>query len=632
MVKDVLYIIPEDSVDAGYLAEAELRNGNVIFTSVNSLAPLDQIASSLTAKAIKVVAARGYVATLIRVNYPSMALVELPVTAYDVLRAFPRDFKGAAAVVTCGLRVVGLQLIAQTARIELLDYTFTPFEKLRDAIQDAVDKGVKLIIGGTLTLKLVASFFPQIQGVLLPLGPETIEQSLNEIRQMHRAITRKIEELSFPLETIDALAEGVIEVRHNVVRMANTAAGEFLGIGEGASLAGRSADELPKEVREWSEDEDLDGMKVATVRGAPVLVRRHFRNGSRDSYILTFHSKKILEDMESQVRTKTFTRKDAAHYTFADIFGTSKKIAHAVKLAHVYAQSDSNVLITGESGCGKEVFAQSIHYASARRDKPFLAVNCGAFTKELVMSELFGYVEGSFTGASRKGKAGIFEVAHGGTVFLDEISEMDYSLQAMLLRVLQEGCVVRLGSHKIIPVDVRIVAATNRNLQARVASGEFRLDLFYRLNVLPLHIPPMREREGDILPLLQYFIKRLAGPESPLKYSFDAGAAALVNSYAWPGNVREIGNVAQRIVATCATGGISADELAELMQLDMAEPQPLGALVGGGKGVFDPSRYNEITKAMEEAGGKIGDAAKNLGINRTTLWRRMKKMGIKAKG
>ncbi len=631
MTKDVLYIIPENAADAESIDAMEEKHGYVLFTSVNSFEPLDQIDASLATKKIKVVAARGYVATLIRVNYPNLALVELPVTAYDVLRAFPKNFNGAAAVVTVGLKVIGLQLISQTADIKIHDYTCTPFEKLRDAIQDAVDKGVKLVIGGTLTLKLVASFFPQIQSVLLPLGPETIEQSMNEITQMRRAITRKIEELSFPLETINALAEGVIEVKHNIVRMANTAAGEFLGIGEGSSLVGRPAAGLPKEVLEWSEEEDVDNMKVATIRGVPVLVRRHFRNGARDSYILTLHSKKSLEDMESQVRKKTFTRKDAAHYTFTDIFGTSKKLAHAVKLAHVFAQSDSNILITGESGCGKEVFAQSIHYASARRNKPFFAVNCGAFTKELVMSELFGYVEGSFTGASRKGKAGIFEVAHGGTVFLDEISEMDYSLQAMLLRVLQEGCVVRLGSHKIIPVDIRIIAATNRNLQARVASGEFRLDLFYRLNVLPLQIPPMREREGDILPMLLFFIGRLADPSNPRKYSFDAGAVALINSYTWPGNVREIGNVAQRIVATCTPGEISESELGELMQLTQSSPQSLGEIAMNVKRSLVQSQYSEITKAMEESGGKLGDAAKILGINRTTLWRRMKKMGIKAR-
>ena len=632
MTKDVLYIIPENAADAESIDAMEEKHGYVLFTSVNSFEPLDQIDASLAAKKIKVVAARGYVATLIRVNYPNLALVELPVTAYDVLRAFPKNFNGAAAVVTVGLKVIGLQLISQTADIKIHDYTCTPFEKLRDAIQDAVDKGVKLVIGGTLTLKLVASFFPQIQSVLLPLGPETIEQSMNEITQMRRAITRKIEELSFPLETINALAEGVIEVKHNIVRMANTVAGEFLGISEGSSLAGRPAAGLPKEVLEWSEEEDVDNMKVATIRGVPVLVRRHFRNGARDSYILTLHSKKSLEDMESQVRKKTFTRKDAAHYTFTDIFGTSKKLAHAVKLAHVFAQSDSNILITGESGCGKEVFAQSIHYASARRNKPFFAVNCGAFTKELVMSDLFGYVEGSFTGASRKGKAGIFEVAHGGTVFLDEISEMDYSLQAMLLRVLQEGCVVRLGSHKIIPVDIRIIAATNRNLQARVASGEFRLDLFYRLNVLPLQIPPMREREGDILPMLLFFIGRLADPSNPRKYSFDAGAVALINSYTWPGNVREIGNVAQRIVATCTPGEISESELGELMQLTQSSPQSLGEIAMNVKRSLVQSQYSEITKAMEESGGKLGDAAKILGINRTTLWRRMKKMGIKARG
>jgi transcriptional regulator with PAS, ATPase and Fis domain len=212
-----------------------------------------------------------------------------------------------------------------------------------------------------------------------------------------------------------------------------------------------------------------------------------------------------------------------------------------IKLSKKVAKSDLTVLITGESGTGKELFAQSIHNASLRKNGPFVAINCAAVPESLLESELFGYESGAFTGARKEGKAGLFEQANMGTIFLDEIGDMPLTLQARLLRVLQERQVMRIGSDRLINVDIRIIAATNKNLIKMIEKGQFREDLFYRINVLPINIPPVRERKEDIIPLIKCYMER----KKDIKLS-DEVVEVLMN-YSWPGNIREIQNVASYI-------------------------------------------------------------------------------------
>jgi two-component system response regulator FlrC len=230
---------------------------------------------------------------------------------------------------------------------------------------------------------------------------------------------------------------------------------------------------------------------------------------------------------------------------------------HVVDLARRVADSNATVMISGESGCGKEVFARYIHEQSSRADKPFIAINCAAIPETMLESILFGHEKGTFTGAVTA-RAGKFEQANGGTLLLDEISEMDLGLQAKLLRVIQEKEVERLGSNKTVALDVRLLATTNRNLKAEVAAGRFREDLFYRLNVFPLNLPPLRERPGDIVPLAQRFIELFA-PGGNIQ--LDEAAATLLSHHGWQGNVRELENVIQRALILCKDGVITPDAL-----------------------------------------------------------------------
>jgi propionate catabolism operon transcriptional regulator len=311
---------------------------------------------------------------------------------------------------------------------------------------------------------------------------------------------------------------------------------------------------------------------------------------------------------------------------FDQVAGTSPAFVRAKTLAQGYAATASTVLLTGESGTGKELFAQAIHNASRRSGKPFVAINCAAFPEPLLESELFGYEEGAFTGSRKGGKAGLFEVAHTGTVFLDEIGDMPISLQTRLLRVLQEKEVVRLGSTDTIPVDVRIIAATHQQLMDRVRQHQFREDLYYRLNILNLQLPALRDRAEDIpilaTQLLQAALLRVASPRRA--DTVIESIEPLLCRYAWPGNVRELENITERLaVFLSAYPDHSAIDHSEL-RMTLPELYDTGADAG------DQSRTLLTDQAIRDAlaalKGNRHATAQRLGISRTTLWRRLRAM------
>jgi transcriptional regulator with PAS, ATPase and Fis domain len=275
-------------------------------------------------------------------------------------------------------------------------------------------------------------------------------------------------------------------------------------------------------------------------------------------------------------------------------------------------------LLVGETGTGKEIFAQSIHNNSKRCNGPWVVVNCAALPENILESELFGYVGGAFTGANKDGKPGLFEVAHGGTIFLDEIAEMDYVNQGRLLRVLQEKTVVRLGSYKVLPIDVRVIAATNKDLDLLIRENKFRIDLYYRLNVLCLNIMPLRERKEDIKLFIGKFLREF--------YNISGRTLRLTNDtikfleeYNWPGNIRELKNLVQRITVTAKVDTITCEMIKEI--LHSKETIPVLS-------TRENRQVKEIREALKEAKGNCTAAARILGIHRMTLHRRIKKLNI----
>lgn len=335
---------------------------------------------------------------------------------------------------------------------------------------------------------------------------------------------------------VELIQDGIILTdASGIVLLSNKKARSILR----TEIDGFNADELLPELSIGMESEAiLDKVVVVDGRDIVVNVRPIISDDRYTGNIITLKSFAETEEKQHGIRAQIARAGHGARYTFADIVGVSSPIRECVKVAERMAKSDSSVLIIGESGTGKEVFAQSIHNGSVRSKGNFVALNCAAIPEHLLESELFGYEEGAFTGARKGGKIGYFELAHQGTIFLDEIGEMPLTLQSKLLRVLEEKTVTRIGSSKLIDVDVRIIAATNKNLLELVEAKEFREDLYYRINVLPLNIPPLRERKGDIPALMDVFMNAMGK-----KMTFSEEASDRLLSHRWNGNVRELKNV-----------------------------------------------------------------------------------------
>jgi PAS domain S-box-containing protein len=359
----------------------------------------------------------------------------------------------------------------------------------------------------------------------------------------------------------------------------------------------------------------------------------------RDSggYVVTLRS---IERVQRLVHRMTGAQ---ARMRFSNIVGQSASLLEAVRLARIAAESTSTVLLHGETGTGKEVFAQSIHSASSRASGPFVAINCAAIPRELISSELFGYEGGAFTGADRLGRPGKFELANGGTLFLDEIGDMPRDLQTSLLRALETRSIVRVGGQNVIPVDVRMIAASHKDLAQEVQLGNFRSDLYFRLNVFPIEVPALRDRPGDVGLLLRYVLEQLS-TRLNRTLGVEPEALAALESYSWPGNVRELENVIERAVYVSERGVLGLGDLPEAIRAASWQaarhvgPEQYGGLGTAPRG--EPSaassaplpgelrRESELAEALHiqrilhSCGGNVTEAARLLGISRTTLWRK----------
>jgi len=340
---------------------------------------------------------------------------------------------------------------------------------------------------------------------------------------------------------------------------------------------------------------------------------------------ITHRHQKLYEKVKNLQQTR---------YTFEDIIGDSEALTKTKSIARFVAGGISSILLSGETGTGKELFAQSIHHASERCHRPFVALNCGAMPASLIESNLFGYEEGSFTGAKKGGRAGAFEQANGGTIFLDEISEMEMNLQTRLLRVLQEKEVVRIGGFKVQQVDVRVIASTNKNLNELIAVGKFRQDLYYRLNVVQIKIPPLRERPGDVVLLARHFISQFNRVFGKAVKTIDEKALKILQNHSWPGNIRELQNCIEHAMNMVETKEVFSCNHLPAYLFQSVRPvleTPIVELCPRGLNLSEALRKTEqmiIKAALERAKYKKTIAAKLLGISTVTLWRKLSEYGL----
>lgn len=486
-------------------------------------------------------------------------------------------------------------------------------------------------------------------------------------------------DLLFELKTIlQTLPEGILLLRHDgVVSQMNSPAGTMLGLTPSRVTGRYLQDVLPlptvlvqaiSRQQSFSDEElvfdtihgrvtCLCSLKPITsyrpetglediVSSANIMISEPV---AADGFVMILRS---IERVQKLVHRMTGAR---ARLTFANVVGESPALREALRLAKLASNSNSTVLLHGETGTGKEIFAQSIHNSSARAEGPFVAINCAAIPRELINTELFGYEGGSFTGADRQGRPGKFEQAHGGTLFLDEIGDMPLDLQTTLLRAIETRTIVRIGGHRVIPADVRIIVATHKDLREEARRGNFRSDLYYRLNVLTINIPSLRERADDLPLLVQHFLQRQSRTLGR-SFTITPEAMTALRRYNWPGNVRELENTLERVTYLMPKATITVDDLPIDIQQVMERNQPTGtgypdshsqtqdglqrslqltpltAVDKSGSGALKEHSMNAemqaIVQAWQASNGHISRAAALLGISRTTMWRKMVKYGL----
>jgi len=565
---------------------------------------------------VEIVVTRGGLADLAR-QVPGLAVVEIAMSLNELLSQLSvltqRGFKRIGMVSRANLfsgaigdfEVLGAQIRIQPEANE---------KAIQARVHQLVKEGFEAIIGCRVAYNTARS--EGIEAVVLDSGPIPIRSALREALRILDA--KKLEKLqSAQLRAIiDNIDEAVIAVTPT----------------QDVSFYNRHAKRIfsakPSSLPDFSCVLDVinsrDKEHITTINGNSVIARSiplEFDN-TLHGKVLTLQEVTRIQASESKIRSTFLQKGHVARYHFSDLIGNSKVMQQLIARAKIYAKHDSNLLIHGETGTGKEVFAQSIHNDSRRNNAPFVSVNIASIAPSLLESELFGYVEGAFTGARKGGKLGLFELAHGGTLFLDEIGELAPEMQSRFLRVLQEREIMRIGDDKIIPVDVRIISATNRDLFAQTLSGSFRQDLYYRLHVVSLKIPPLRTRAQDIPPIFAYYLERFSA-RSGQKHRLTPAAERMVMSSNWPGNIRQLRNLAE-VIAYSETETIDTTDIAEAMGEQEQADVETGFLTIPDKGSLKQMESEIVRNLM----GKMPTNAvcSRLGISRATLWRKLQSL------
>jgi propionate catabolism operon transcriptional regulator len=601
------------------------------------------------AGSVDVVLAAGSNGAYLRDNL-NVPVVMVKVNGFDVLSAITR------ATTTWPNAQIGLVLhetisheladLSAWLKVSLKQRAYRSIDEVRLAVDSLAAEGCSVIIGPGM-----ACDFAQQAGLasvfLYSLG--AVEEAFERSVELAR-VSRQKESKRVRLNTIVAhLRDGVAAFDEaGQVEAVNPAMLDLLGLDRDQDVPAQVERAVGPLLRETLESDLPIEERIEQIGGRALIVNcvPIVEQGVRSGSVVTLQDALVAQRIDRSLRTSQRPKHLVARHQLDDLIGNSAALERVRRLARAGAAHDATALLSGESGTGKELVAQGIHNASRRRGNPFVAFNCAALPEGLIESELFGHEEGAFTGARRGGKPGLFEIAHTGTIFLDEIGEMPAALQSRLLRVLQEREVMKLGSGRATPVDVRVIAATHRDLHALVEQGAFRADLYFRLNLLQIELPPLRERRDDVPQLARHLLSR-----SALQYGLSEAAlervlaflAPLFEQYAWPGNVRELENLLTRaaIYLGDAAGVAGQDwqavfpEFGRMKQVEAIKASANGTIgtkngTNGANAAAEPApnrsspTREDVLHALEQAGGNRAAASRALGIGRTTLWRLLK--------
>ncbi|HIV72289.1 MAG TPA: propionate catabolism operon regulatory protein PrpR [Candidatus Aquabacterium excrementipullorum] len=585
-----------------------------------------------------------------------MPVVLVKVGGFDLMQALARAKRLSSHVglVTYEGMLPDLSPYGELFELGVTQRTYRTEDEARACVQELHAAGAQVFVGSGLVADLADQM--GLTGMFL-YSADAVREALDDAVEVARAARIEQAKRERLNAILTQLSDGVIAVdRDERIQTLNPAMAQLLGV-QPAPWLGRRLSEVCPELGLQNTLRlavpDLE--RIERVKGKALIVNRMpiVEQGVLTGAVLSCQDPISIQRVDRHIRSRIKPQAEAPRYVLEQVLGDSAAIEQVRTLARRCAASPATVLIIGESGTGKELVAQGIHRASERRDMPFVAVNCAAVSESLLESELFGYEEGAFTGARRGGKIGLFEAAHNGTIFLDEVGEMPVTLQTRLLRVLQEREVLRVGATEPTPVNVRVIAATHRDLMAQVQQGLFRLDLYYRLNILRIDMPSLRERLEDVASiasaLQHHACARLGLSPRQVQPLIDA-LVAQAPHYGWPGNVRELDNLIERLLAYTAPNGgsgqsMSAAQAADFLQavapelfagLATALPASLPSLkapwpkptAGEGAAALK-SRQSEAERAeilavLAASGGDRAKASERLGISRTTLWRKLK--------
>lgn len=589
-----------------------------------------------------IILTRGLLAEILA-NLPGeIPVVQISIPTADILRAVRKCTRiygqKDIAIIAAGNMLAGITGLYDLCDAPIKTYLLSPSWNNEALVDQAVSEGCQIILGGVNTCRYADMI--HVPSMVIQTSKEAFWGALTSVKRT-ASIFRKEQEKAFCLHTIlDTSHDGIIFIdQARRVTTMNIKAHSILDIQD--NCLGRRILDIPfplelknllSDNREYSNELLHMNRTLLNISKTFVKINEHTAGS-----VITLQLVNEIQSLEGDIRKRISDQGHVARLTFDDVIGISSAMTSLKKTAVKYSATSSNILLIGESGTGKEVFAQSIHNASSRKSLPFVAVNCAAIPENLLESELFGYVPGAFTGARKNGKAGLFELAHRGTIFLDEIGEIPMALQAKLLRVLQEREIMRVGGDSVTQVDIRIIAATNKKLEQLVKDNLFREDLFYRLDVLRITIPPLDKRRQDIPLLIESYMEKNF-PDVTISEE----AKELLSRAHWAGNVRQLFNICERLAVLCSHNHIdrSCVELvfpegraaARTESRQENQLQPSGSLhpepvLSGSASPPSPEPYQDEAARIQWALGACryhkGKAAVMLGISRSTLWRKI---------
>lgn len=626
-VEDILIIAPysELAKDAVQLREKTDFKFSLILSE--SDLPYQQQINPST----RVVISRGGTAKSLR-ELLELPVIDVPVTPSDILQAI-------SAVAKCGYKKIAIitptNILSQKNHtLELSDELQLIFEtdvdvQIGDTVKRLIqNEKVEAIIGDRVATQIALQH--KVHGHLLKSSEESLLMALETATNVLRAQTRERAQIKEMQSILNVINEGVLTIDPNgIVKVNNNSAKRIFNFYEDDIVGKKYSDcfvdpRLLKVIEEKKEERNLlhtteNGKKIV-VNQIPIYIDSIFQGS-----VGIYQEISEIQNLELNIRKRLNDRGLIARNTFDDFVTLNSQMKQVTSEARLYAKSEGTVLIYGETGTGKELFAQSIHNASKRHKGPFVSVNCAALNENLLESELFGYVEGAFTGALKGGKSGLFELAHGGSLFLDEIGEISPQFQAKLLRVLQEKEVRRIGADRIIPIDVRIICATNKSLYDLVEDGEFRKDLYYRLSTLELDLIPLRYRKEDIIPLSVSFLKtEMVREKRNLSWENEDVFLPLLD-HEWLGNARELQNAIHRLIICTQEEKLTKNHVSQLMEYinkrkRIKTTNTLEVEVSNNIREMETEIWRKL---LDVYNGDKESLCKTYNISKTTLWRKL---------